>query len=94
MSVFYFLYNFYLKLLSTHEEFSKILSKINVGLHVKISSTCYFGLLLNMLVFSQKTVCVCVGPIQHEWSCSMYERWKTDRHDKANSYLYSFVLQS
>ena len=60
MSVFDFLYNFYPKLLSTHEEFSMISPKINVGFHVKMSSIRYSGLLLNMLVFSQKTVCVCV----------------------------------
>ena len=80
MSVFYFLYNFYLKLLSTHEEFSKILSKINVGLHVKISSTCYFGLLLNMLVFSQKTVCVCGAnsawvELFHVWEMEDGQTW-------------------
>lgn len=65
-----------------------------------MSSNHYFGLLLNMLVFSQKTVCMCVcgqdktshKSIQREWSCSMYERWKTDRSDEANSYFLDFTI--
>jgi hypothetical protein len=108
MSVFYFPYNFHLKLISTHEEFSKISSKINVGLHVKyllfwttFKHACVFSKDLRARVLCvQVCVCVCVRgqdktshkSIQHEWSCFMYERWKMDRCDEANSYFLDFTV--